>query len=234
MKLVLVFVLVLAALAPLAVSQVYINPVDRGIYIPPPLYGYGVGGYYPGVYGIGGDRIGRDIGAASLGAAIGAAASRGSPKWTAVGALAGLGAAELGGYIEGRRNRSLDCGKRKLSRKDQQSCAAVVAEQEARAREAQAHAAQQVEIENRRARGGYLRNATSYPVGVTDCDQQVAVLRPGQRVFALEARCGYKGTLFVPSADTVGVRDERQAAFIISDDGGGWVFHTPPLQGGGR
>ena len=96
-------------------------------------------------------------------------------------------------------------------------------------------AKQQAELAERQLRGGYLRNGSSrWLLEVKDCNSRVAVLKPGQRAPALGARCGYEGTFFVRSASVAGLADEEQAAFIVSDDAGGWVFHVPAVQKGGR
>lgn len=199
--------------------------------------GYGYYGY--------GQPVGRGVSpiqGAILGGSLGANIAglvTGERKWMGIGAAGGavVGALLAG---RGRDGQPLDCGKRNSSR-ERKDCEVLAAEQErydAEARadrlehEAQAEAA---ELEERRLRGGYLRNATRYPLEVTDCGERVVVLRPGQRVQALEARCGYEGTMLVPSPSIAGVREERQAAFIVSDNAGGWVFHAPAIkERGGR
>lgn len=101
-------------------------------------YGY-QGGYYGASYGypsVGGGRIGRDVGAGLLGAALGG--TFGGRKGALVGVAAGVGIAELGGYYADRRNRPLDCGKRKLSRDEREACMALAQQAEAERRVAAA------------------------------------------------------------------------------------------------
>lgn len=202
-------------------------------------------------------RTQRAILGASLGANV-AGIITGERKWMGVGAGGG---ALVGALFAGRdrdeygRPRQVDCSKRKLNRREQEICSAaaaeqerrenaVQAEQERREAEAQAEAKHQAELEERQLKGGYLRNSSRrWNLEVTDCASadrpmtrvRAFVLRPGQRVSALGAICGYEGTFFVRSTSIAGVVDEQVAAFIISDDAGGWVFHLPEVrQKGGR
>lgn len=166
----------------------------------------------------------------------------------------GLMSAAFAGNRGRDDNKQLDCGKQKLSRREEGACWVIATEQAAAERQAQAEAERRAkeverrtELERRRHRGGYLRNATRYPLEVTDCEPvvvatggafiEVEVLRfrPGQRYYVVEAKCGFDGTMLVPSPDTAGTREDREAAFIVSDNAGGWVFHAPAVgKKGGR
>lgn len=67
-----------------------------------------VGGYYGGYPSVGGDRIARDIGVGLFGAGVGGAF--GGRRGALIGAAAGVGAAELGGYLMARRGGSAAAG----------------------------------------------------------------------------------------------------------------------------
>lgn len=206
----------IAIAAPLATAQVYVNPIENG------RLQYNLGQLSnPSNYAVGVGR-GQAVGIIAAGAGTGASIGYGlgGNRGAAIGAGAGAVVSGLGVYIANRGAsgpKPVDCSKARLSKKEKAACDAAAAE---------------VELAERAARGGSLRNATRYQLEVSDCGQRVTVLRPGQTVQAIEASCGYEGTMFVPS-QIPGRRDNRLAASIIADSGNGWVFHEPRL-GGGR
>ena len=139
----------------------------------------------------------------------------------AIGAGVGGGVLGIADYAMNRAARGprpVDCSKKKLGKKDAAVCEAALAEAQA-----------QAELAERQLRGGHLRNATGFPVVVTDCGDRVAVLQPGKQVSALEARCGYEGTMLVPS-QTPGLREDRVTANHVADNMGGWVFNAPDIR----
>ena len=133
-----------------------------------------------------------------------------------------VGLAEYAASRTARGPKPRDCSKKKPGDK---KCDAALTEAQA-----------QAELTERQLRGGSLRNATPFTLVVTDCDDdRVAVLQPGKKISALEARCGYEGTMLVPS-QTPGLREDRSSATRVADDVNGWVFVAPrlPRQGGVR
>lgn len=246
---------VLAALAPLANAQVCPPWVDqvsclqedahsiirnarlRGLReraISQAIHGYGYGeGYgYPGIggYPVGADsgRVGRDIGAGLLGASVGGAF--GGRRGALIGGAVGVGAAELGGYFASRsaarRERPLDCSKRKLNRNEQETCSAIVAEQQAFAREQAA----QAELAERQRTGKKYYNRTGFPGDILDGDQLVANLRPNQSIILPEAREGYRMEMLVPDRSTPGRTERLEAHFRVACDFSGWVFSLYPVK----
>lgn len=183
---------------PLANAQVYTNPWESGAaqyrtyqisqniatcggYCSPgPANPYGGAGYYGGAYGVGGGRVARDVGAGLMGAGIGGAF--GGRNGAIVGGIAGVGIAELGGYLASRGNRPLDCVKRKLSRDERYACEA----QQAEAAHQQGLARQQAEAEHQAAAATrWLFNRSGQQVVVTDggrpvCNSGRCFMRPAE------------------------------------------------------
>lgn len=209
------------------------------------LYAGGYRDDYRGEYGQPIGRTQRTIETTAACAAIGAAA----------GGLKGL-LYGSGGCLAGNALYDIFSGKKvqKLREAEARMIQAEAEREEREAKEAQqradheakAEAERRAELEERQLKGGYLRNSSRrWNLEVTDCASadrpmtrvRVFVLRPGQRMSAIGAICGYEGTFFVRSTSVAGVVDEQVAAFIISDDAGGWVFHLPEVrqsQRGGR
>ncbi len=193
------------------------------------------GGYYPGVGIGGGGRVATIIGLAVAGASIGYGIGGGR------GAAIGGGAGVVGGILATRtRNvdvygqrsaKEVDCSKKKLSKKEQSICQQAFAEQQAQAAEEQNRA----EVAERQRTGKRLQNKTGFPVEICDCGQIVGMLRNGQTMPALEARCGYSAQMLVPDPTQPGITVRRDAEFHVAPDMSGWVFIAPRIyQGGGR
>lgn len=213
-----------------AVNQTIAN-IERGVY----SAGRGsyAGGYgYPGVSRPIGRREGAVYGA-GIGAAIGGAVTgkwRGAAGGAAGGAILGM---VLGGRGD-RQNRPLDCGKRKLSRDERESCSEIAAQRAAEIEQVEAdrqEAAVRADYEARLRTGGRVYNHTGLPVDVLDGNLLVATLRPGQSTFLPEAREGYRAEMLIPDRSTPGRTVRVEASHRLANDRSGWVF-TAPDRGG--
>lgn len=200
-----------------------------GAAIAPVIIGAGsgyYGGYGRGYYGRG-QRVGAVIGGAAVGAGIGYGIS-GTGRGAVVGGIVGGGVVGLTDYVLNRRVRGpkpVDCGKKKLNKKEAAVCEAAVAEAQA-----------ETELAERQRLGKRLYNSTRFAVDVVDCGQVVGHLRPRSSAPALEARCGYVGVILAPDPANPGRTVRHEAAFRLTEDGAsGWVFRTPvPAEGGAR
>lgn len=116
--------------------------IRQMIYHPSMGWGYYAGGGFiptPGYTGGGrAARVGRAIEYGSAGAAIGYGAT-GTTRGLAIGAGAGLAADIVSSAFAGRgsKPKRIDCSKKRLSREDRETCAAVEAEQAAAQRAAE-------------------------------------------------------------------------------------------------
>ncbi|MEK7151223.1 MAG: hypothetical protein AAB784_00710 [Patescibacteria group bacterium] len=185
---------------------------------------YDGGGYYGG--GFGGGRATAIIGGVAAGAGVGYAIG-GNSRSAMIGAGIGGGVLGIAEYAMNRATRgskNLDCGKRKLSKKEDAACKNELAAMQA-----------QAEMAERKALGKKLFNSTRWPVQVLDCGQPVGQLRPRSSAPALEARCGYSGVILAPDPTNPGRTQRYEAAFRLTDDqASGWVFRAPTEMGGGQ
>lgn len=233
----LIAVIFLAALiAPSAFSQVIGIPgmgrvnaerYGRQAYAPFDRFigAVGPGGYYDGGgYGYGGgSRATAIIGGVAAGAGLGYGIS-GTGRGAIIGGAVGggvLGLAEYAMNRSARGSRPVDCGKRKLSKKEQAVCEAADADAQAEA-----------EMAERRQLGKKLYNSTRWPVQVLDCGQSVGQLRPRSSAQALEAKCGYVGVILTPDPANPGRTKRYEADFRVTKDAAsGWVFRAPAETG---
>lgn len=151
------------------------------------------------------------------------------------------------GYRDGYgRPRQVDCSKRKLNRREQETCEANAAERERREAEAQARADDQnrrAERAERDRRGGYHKSLIPFPVHLV-CGDVDVVINPGRKLWLPEPSCngGYRVVALEPAGDMPGVREDRELGdgrfrSTISEDGRGWVyFYDQPAtrRGGAR
>lgn len=196
--------------------------IRRGDY-----YGYYNGGTFVPMY----DRYRRPISkreGAITGAAIGASiggAVIGNWRGTAAGASGG---ALLGFLLSGRGDdgKPVNCSKRKLNRKEQETCAAIAAEQQ------DAVVQQQVVSQQAEAQrlGQTYYNRTGRPVDVRDATGNlVADIPNGGSVDLPESSGGYRAYMRLPAAP--GRTAFRPADQRLAKDGSGFVFIFP-VEGG--
>ncbi|MBI2064048.1 MAG: hypothetical protein HYT65_03610 [Candidatus Yanofskybacteria bacterium] len=210
-----------------------ISSIERGV--EQAIFRNGNYGYYgnSGVFVPTHDRNGRPIGrreGAITGAAIGTPIGAGVGaifNRPGTGALLGAGGGALLGFVLSGRgqdsNRPVDCSKRKLNRKEQETCFAIASEQRAALAQEQV----QAELAERQRTGRRLYNRTGFPVEVYDCDQLAATVRQGQSVLVSEAECGYAALMLVPDPNMPGVTVRRDAEFCVAEDMSGWIFTAP-------
>lgn len=192
-------------------------------------YGYYDNGIFNPVY----DRNRRPIGrreATITGAAIGAAiGSAVTGNWR--GTAAGAGGGAIVGMLLGGRSqdddRSVDCSKRKLNRREQETCSVIAAEQQAAFAQEQA----QAELAERQRTAARFYNNTGFSVDVFDGNQFVVNLRRGQTINLPEAYDGYRAEMLVPDRSVPGRTVRVEADFRLANDRSGWVFTAP--SGGG-
>lgn len=182
---------------------------------------------YRDVYGRQMGRREKVITGAAIGTPIGAAI--GSLKnHPGTGALFGAGGGALIGLLASRGSdgKPVDCSKRKLNRKEQETCSAIAAEQQAAIVQQQV-ATQQAEAQ-RLAQKYY--NQTGRPVDVKDAvGNLVADIPNGGSVDLPESPGGYRAYMRLPAAP--GKTTFRLADQRLAKDGSGFVFIFP-VEGG--